>query len=455
MLPIISISSESPYGDETNAVSGLPHSRDAEEAVIGSVLIDPEVFNDLIPLMTAGPNEFYIHRLRFIWESFERLSARKCPIDSLTVSEELDDMGRLDEIGGSAYLTALLNQVPTTLHAEAYAQIMISCRIRRDLLSAANKIATLAYDQSLDITQATTDAVSAVTKATEGAVTGVTCTAQEVFSQAYNRLDLLSRQPADALPGIPTGLIDVDRILGGGLQKGRLYTIAGRPGQGKTAFLLSAAHHASFNRRYRGVFFSLEMSNDELADRLLAMDQKIDGQKISTGKIGDEDWPSIVQGIENGSNAPLLFDDTPGLTPLQLLAKCKRIQASMRLDYVMLDYLGLMSVGKHTENRVQEVSYISRTLKQIARELKVPLFAAHQLSREVERRGSNEPQLSDLRDSGSIEQDSDCVMFLYQGEQVNVSNFKVAKQRNGPTGFANLIFRRNYTKFESAVSIKL
>jgi replicative DNA helicase len=151
----------------------------------------------------------------------------------------------------------------------------------------------------------------------------------------------------------------------------------------------------------------------------------------------------------------LLFDDTPGLTPLQLLAKCKRIQASMRLDYVMLDYLGLMSVGKYTENRVQEVSYISRTLKQIARELKVPLFAAHQLSREVERRGSNEPQLSDLRDSGSIEQDSDCVMFLYQGEQVNVSNFKVAKQRNGPTGFANLIFRRNYTKFESAVSIKL
>jgi replicative DNA helicase len=433
--------------------TSVPHSREAEEAVIGAVLINPEVYFDVAQILTA--EDFYIHRLRFIWNAYTRLSERRVPIDNLTVAEELDDMGRLEEIGGPAFLTALLNQVPTTLHAEAYANIVYSTRVRRKMLVAANEIAQLAYDESLSIEKASAESITIVTDAVEKTIAGSYSTAHDVFSRVYDKADFLSRQPAEFLPGVPTGFVDLNRLLGGGYQKGKLYTVAGRPGQGKSTLLLNSLYEAAYNVRKRCALFSLEMSNEENAERLISIDRKLDGQLLQTGKLAGE-WESFVEGIETGSLIPAIFDDTPAITPIQLKARCRRIRAQMGLDVIFVDYLGLMSTERSYENRVQEVSYLSRTMKAIARELNLPIVMAHQLNREVEKRASPEPVLSDLADSGSLEQDSDVVMFIYSDkEMANVSHLKVAKHRGGPVGTLDLIFRRNITKFENAVTMSI
>ena len=435
---------------------GLPHSREAEEACVGAVLINPEVYYDLAQFLQAG--DFYIHRLRFIWEAYVRLHKRKLPVDILTVSEELDDMGRLGEIGGQAFLTALLNQVPTTLHAEAYGKIVEATSIRRKLLAACNSIATMAYDESEELEKITGDAMTALAEAVNQVGSGNMLPLRDVISRVYDQVDRLSRLPADVLPGVPTGFPDLDRMFGGGLQKGRMYTIGGRPGQGKTAFALSVAHNASYKHGKRGAFFSLEMPAEEVVTRLLSMSSGIDGQKIQTGKISSDEWSVFCQSVEDGNAVPIYIDDTPGLTPLQILARCKRMAAEIGLDYVVIDYLGLMNSPKNYENRVQEVSYLSRMTKQIARELKVPVLVPHQLSRQTEQRENKEPEMSDLRDSGTIEQDSDIVMLIWQDpdpQSANITHMKIPKQRGGPTGQVDFVFRRPLTKFESVTRRQL
>jgi replicative DNA helicase len=433
--------------------SGLPHSRDAEEALIGGVLINPECFHTISAVFQKGAEEFYIHRLRFIWEAFARLDQRKVEIDSLTVSEELEDMGRLEEVGGPAFLTALLNQCPTTLHVEAYAKIVVNTRVRRNLLTAANRIAELAYDEETEITEVCTQAVGEITDATVTSTTGEIRTAREVFSSLYDRTDELSRQPADILPGISTGFTDLDRhFLSGGWKNGQLIYVGARPGEGKTAFLLSALQKAAYDLRKKTALFSLEMDAEDNAERLVAMEQSLNTQIISTGKLDEENWGKFNKGIENGSYAPIFFDDTGYLTPSLLRARCKRIQAMYGLDLVIVDYVGLMAGDRNYENRNQELSAISRSLKNLARELKIPVLAALQLNREVEKRSDGEPMLSDLRDTGSFEQDGDIVMFLWTDKDLsmqNVSHCKVSKQRKGPKGQIDLLFRREFTKFES------
>lgn len=431
----------------------IPHSREAEEAVIGSVLINPEVYFDVVQFLKA--DDFYIHRNRWIWEAFNRLHDRRTPIDSLTVVEELDQMGHLTEIGGASYITALINNVPTSLHAEAYGRIVEHTSIRRRMVSAANEIAKLAYGEDIGIDTVMDEAEKAVFGVSERRMTRDLQTIKEVLSDYYDRIDILSSRDEETL-GVPTGFIDLDRLLGG-MQPSDLLIIAGRPGSGKTAFLLTAAKNAAQKHKKHVAVFSLEMSNEQVVQRIISQETGIDSQRLRTGKLQNEEWPIFTHAIEVLSDQIIFLDDTPSLTPLQLRTKCRRLHMEFQLDLILVDYIQLMSSGLRSENRVQEVSFISRNLKMLARELHVPVLAAAQLSRAIEQRTDKEPVLSDLRESGSLEQDSDIVMFIHRPElydqdtlKKNIAQIKVAKHRNGPTGMVELVFLDSIAKFENA-----
>jgi replicative DNA helicase len=433
----------------------VPHSRDAEEAVIGAVLINPESYYDVAQFLQA--EDFYIHRHRWIWQAFTRLHEQRVPIDFLTVSEELDQMGQLAEIGGPAYLTALINNVPTSLHAEAYGHLVEATAVRRRMLDAANQIAKLAYQEETSVEEVMNEAEKAVFGVSERRLTRDLQHIQRVLSDYYDRIDQLVRRGEDTY-GVPTGFIDLDRLLGG-LQPSDFLLIAGRPGTGKTAFMLSAAKNAAQTHKKHVAIFSLEMANEQLVQRLIAQETGIDIHHLRTGKLTEEEWPLFAHAIEVLGDTHIFLDDTPGLTPLQLRTKCRRLHLEYRLDLILLDYLQLMSGGMRIENRVQEVSYISRNMKILARELNVPVLAAAQLSRAVEQRADKEPQLSDLRESGSLEQDADVVMFIHRQDMYekdtlrqNVAEIKIAKHRNGPTGNIELIFMNNLAKFENAAT---
>ncbi len=443
---------------ESEQVSGphiVPHSREAEEAVIGSVLINPEAYYDVAQFLLE--DDFYIHRHRWIWQAFTRLHEKRQPVDFLTVSEELDNMEQLDEIGGPAYLTALINNVPSSLHAEAYGRIVEETAIRRRMLQSANDIAKLAYQQDLAVGTVLDDAEKSVFGISERRLTRDLQPIQQVLSDYYDRIDLLANRGGETY-GVPTGFIDLDRLLGG-LQPSDLLIIAGRPGMGKTGFLLSVAKNAAQTFKKHIAIFSLEMSNEQLVQRLIAQETGINSQRLRTGQLGEDEWPLFTHAIEVMSDTHIYLDDTPAITPLQLRTKCRRLHLEFNLDLVLVDYLQLMTGDSRVENRVQEVSYISRNLKVLARELNVPVLAAAQLSRAVEQRADKRPVLSDLRESGSLEQDSDVVMFIYRPDiyeqdtlKQNVAEIMVAKHRNGPVGSLELVFRSNLAKFENAAT---
>jgi len=447
-----------PYADTPpglSAAPGIPHSREAEEAVIGAVLINPEVYYDVAQFLQA--EDFYIHRLRWIWEAFTRLHEQRIPIDLLTVTEELDRMGQLGEIGGPAYLTALVNQVPSSLHAEAYGRVVEAHSLRRKMINAANQVASLAYTEENLIDTVLSEAEKAIFNVSERRLKRDVQPVRQVMSEVYDRIDELARRDEEIF-GVPTGFIDLDRLLSG-LQASDLIIIAGRPGQGKTGFLLSVARNAALIHKKHVAIFSLEMSNEQVAQRLIAQETGIDSQRLRNGKLTDEDWPLFTHAIEVFSDTQIFLDDTPAITPLQLRTKCRRLHLEYGLDLIILDYLQLMGGDTRTENRVQEVSYISRNLKVLARELNVPVLAAAQLSRAVEQRTDKRPVLSDLRESGSLEQDADVVMFIYRPDQYekdtvkqNVAEIMVAKHRNGPVGSVELIFRPSLAKFENAAT---
>ena len=442
--------SQPPYGDDTTTTSGLPHSREAEEAVIGSVLINEFVLDELADLQAE---DFYIHRLRFIWQAYQRLRERKQPVDSLTVSEELDDMGRLDDIGGSACLTALLNQVPTTLHAEAYAEIVKACSLRRKLLVAANRVAALAYDSTAAVDeiveQATAAVRNAVTSTSRDDSRSFAEVALDLYDQATERAD--AAKAGKVLPNrrIPTGWEDVNRMLNGGFVPGKLYVVAGRPGDGKTTWLANAALDAAVSNK-QPVFFSLEMDDTELVARILSGESGLDANKITDGILADDDWPVFVGALDKVSGVTARVEYTPSLTPGRMRAKAHRIQQKYGLDMLIVDYVQLMRGDGRVQNREQEVAGISRELKILAGELGVPVIAAAQLSREVEKRAEKRPQLSDLRESGALEQDSDAVIFLWRPDRgTNVTSVNFAKNRGGAVGTVDLYFDKTITKFRN------
>jgi len=443
------------YENTPVAPQVIPHSREAEEAVIGAVMINQEAYYDVAQFLKA--DDFYIHRHRWIWNVFTRLHDGRMPIDVLTVSEELDQLGQLAEVGGPAYLTSLINKVPSSLNAEAYGRLVEHTGIRRRMLDAANEIAKLAYKEELGIEEVMNEAEKNVFGISERRLTRDLQPIQEVLSEYYDRIDQLSQRDDEAY-GVPTGFIDLDRLLGG-LQPSDLIIIAGRPGMGKTAFMLSAAKNAAQTHKKHVAIFSLEMSNEQLVQRLISQETGIDTHRLRTGKLNEDEWPLFTQAIEVLGDTRIFLDDTPSLTPLQIRTKCRRLHMEYHLDLVILDYLQLMSSGSRSENRVQEVSYISRNMKILARELSVPVLAAAQLSRAIEQRADKDPQLSDLRESGSLEQDADVVMFIHRPEiyekdtlKQNIAQIKVAKHRNGPVGMVEMVFRNNLAKFENAAT---
>jgi replicative DNA helicase len=438
---------------EDRQSQGVPYVRDAEEAVLGAVLINPEAFYDVAQFLST--EDFFLHRNRWIWEAFEALTEQRLPIDVLTVSEELERNSRLDEAGGASYLAGLIGNVPTSLHAEAYGHLIEETATRRRLLEAANSIARLAYQTEIQIEDVVNDAEKVIFSVSERRLTHELQPIKDVLSAYYDRIDYLARHRDESL-GVPTGFIDLDRLLGG-MQSSDLLIIAGRPGQGKSGFCLSVAKNASQLFKKRVAVFSLEMSNEQLVQRLIAQETSINSQRLRLGDVHDDEWPLFTQAVSALSDTSIFLDDTPAITPLQLRTKCRRLHMEFGLDLIIVDYLQLMTGESRMENRVQEVSYISRNLKVLARELNVPVLAAAQLSRAVEQRADKRPILSDLRESGSLEQDSDIVLFIYRPDQYeddtlkeNIAEIIVAKHRNGPVGSVELVFRKDLAKFENA-----
>lgn len=446
-----------PPQEETTAPTStaVPHSREAEEAVVGAVFINPEVYYDVAQFLTA--DDFYIHRHKWIWEAFTSLHEQRIPIDLLTVSDELERRGQLTEIGGPAYLTSLVNQVPSSLNAESYGHIVEGYSVRRKMINAANQIASIAYNEKTSIDDVMNESEKAVFNVSERRLKHDLVPIKKVASDFYDRIDDLAKRPNDIV-GVPTGFIDLDKMLTG-LQPSDLLIIAGRPGQGKTGFLLSIAKNAGLTHKKHVAIFSLEMSNDQVVQRLISQETGIDSQTLRTGKLKEHEWPLFTHAIEVFGDTHIYLDDTPAITPLQLRTKCRRLHMEFGLDLIIIDYLQLMGGDTRTDNRVQEVSYISRNLKVLARELNVPVLAAAQLSRAVEQRTDKRPVLSDLRESGSLEQDADIVMFIYRPDQYekdtvkqNIAEIIVAKHRNGPVGSVELVFRGAQAKFENAAT---
>jgi replicative DNA helicase len=434
------------------APSQIPQSTEAELAVCGAVLINPDAYYEVASFLNT--DDFFIHRHQWIWQAFGALHDKQIPIDLLTVSEELDRMGRLADVGGAAYIMALINQVPSSLNAESYGRIIEAHAIRRKMITAANQIASLAYDEKIDISQVKDLAFDAVEKAVSASMSSDMKPISELVSEQYDRIDTLSKSKEDDTKIITTGLIDLDKHLR--IRKKNLVIIAARPGIGKTGLALTIASHAAMKRKKRVAIFSLEMDSAELVDRLTAQESGINLTNIIDAKMDERDWPVFTNAVETVSDCTMFINDDPDITVPQMRAFCKKLIARYGLDLIIVDYLGLMDGPG--ENRTQQVSYISRNLKKMAKALNVPVIALHQLNREIEKRGDGEPQLSDLRDSGSVEQDADAVLFLYvKGESVsnakiNVIKASIAKQRNGPKAKFDLAMHTITTKFDNIIT---
>jgi replicative DNA helicase len=430
----------------------VPHNREAEESVIGAVLINPDAYYEVAAFLQSG--DFYIHRHRFIWETIAQLRERRTPVDFLTVTEELDRAGKLAEVGGPAYLTALINATPTSLHAKAYAHIVEQNAIRRRMLEAANQVARLAYQGDASLETVIGESQRALSSASERVLSQDIRPISQVLGSLYDDIEDRARQKETF--GVLTGFGDLDRLLQG-MQPSDLLIVAGRPGMGKTSLLLSVVKYAAKVRKKRVAVFTLEMSAEQMTQRLIAQETGIDTQRMRSGKLTADEWPLFTCAVEVLGETCLFLDDTPAISPLQMCAKSRHLHMEHGLDLIVVDYLQLMSGGGKFENRVQEVSFISRQLKVLARELNVPVLAAAQLSRAVEQRADKHPVLSDLRESGSIEMDADVVMFLYRTDQPETSGLMdviVAKHRNGPVGTIQLAFQSELTRFENAAKQK-
>jgi replicative DNA helicase len=431
----------------------VPQNVEAEEAVLGSLLIDSEAIFRVSPFLK--PDDFYIVKNGWIYDAILSLHERRQPADFVTVCDELENRGQLEEVGGAAYISSLINVVPTAIHAEAYGHIVERTALRRRLISAASQIAGFAYEEDQNVDEVIDRSEAVLFSISQRRVSRDLVPIRQVLADYYDRIAYLYEHRGEPL-GIPTGFIDLDKLLGG-MQRSDLIIVAARPGVGKTSMLLAMALTAARRFKQKVAVFSLEMSNEQLVQRLMSSETGIDSQRLRLGDLEETEWPKFVEAAGRLSDTMLFIDDTPGISALQLRTKARRLHAEFGLDLIMVDYLQLMSGDFRAENRVQEISYISRALKGLARELGVPVVAASQLSRAVEQRHDKRPILSDLRESGSIEQDADVVMFIYRDEMYNadtelknIADIIVAKHRHGPTGVVQLFFRKQLAQFVDA-----
>ncbi len=424
-----------------------PHDNEAEQAILGSILIDKDIMISLSQLVF--PEYFYEERHRIIFESMLSLYDERRPIDILTLTNHLKKKKVIKEVGGATYLSELTNVVPTSANSEHYAQIVRDAFIRRSLIQMGSRMTDKAFEEEKEASEILDEAEAEIFKVAQDHISQGFIQLKETLAESFDRLDELHKT-GEGLRGLETGFIDLDNLLSG-LQNSNLIILAARPGQGKTAFAVNVAQFVgSVNKLPVGIF-SLEMSKEELVDRLLVSQSEIDAWRLKTGKMTDSDYEALSVAMGHLAEAPIFIDDTPGLTIADMRSKARRLHAEHGLRLLIVDYLQLVNPGRKFESRVQEVSYVSQSLKNIARELKIPVLGISQLSRAVEQRGGGKPQLADLRESGAIEQDADVVMFLYSPDEEFTSqrivNVLVAKHRNGPVGEKELLFRGDKIKF--------
>jgi replicative DNA helicase len=430
----------------------LPHNLEAERTVLGAVLVDNAAFNSAAEILTR--DDFYRESHRRVFDAMAALAERSQPIDLVTLKDELVKGGALEAAGGAAYLGSLVDGVPRITNVEHWSRIIKERAVLRNLIHASNRIVQSCYEAEDEAAVLLDRAEKAIFDIAERRIRQGFVGIREIVKESFRTIDQLS-QSKELVTGMPTGFVDIDEMTSG-LQKGELVIVAARPAMGKTSFCLNVAQHASFKAGETVGLFSLEMSKEQLVLRMLCSDARVDAHKLRTGRLQEKDWARLAKAYADLSASKIFIDDSATLSPLEMRAKCRRLKAEFGLGLIIVDYLQLVTGGGRVENRQQEISSISRSLKGLAKELSVPVIALSQLSRAPEARSDRRPQLSDLRESGALEQDADVVMFIYREEEHKptdenrgIAEIIIGKQRNGPTGSRRLAFIKEFTRFEN------
>ncbi|NLX37827.1 MAG: replicative DNA helicase [Chloroflexi bacterium] len=436
-----------------------PQNIEAEQSVLGSLLIDPDA------MVTVGsflrPEDFYRETHGMVYDAIRTLNERHIAADFVTVVDELERRDQLETVGGASYLSSLINAVPTSVHVEHYARIIERQSTLRRLIAAAGQIAALAYEDQGEVDQVIDKAEQLLFEVSQRRISRELVHIKELIADYYDHVEFMLEHPGESF-GLPVGFTDLDRLLGG-LQKSDLIIIAARPSMGKSSLAISMAVNSAVKSNAVVALFTLEMSGEQVAQRMLQGRAGIPSDKLRKGNISELEWDHFTKASADLSEVQIFIDDTPSPSPTEIRTKARRLMAEKGLDLIIIDYLQLMQASdRRSENRVQEISYISRALKGVARDLNVPVIALSQLSRAVESRENKMPVLSDLRESGSIEQDADIVMFIYREamydentERGQVTDLRIAKHRNGPTGQVQLYFDPGTTRFSDLQTVPL
>ena len=427
-----------------------PHDIDAEQAVLGSMLTDKEAVNAAIESLKE--DAFYRDDNRIIFQAIVNLYSKSEPIDIITLKDELESMDKFEQVGGYEYLASLPDKVPTTANVQKYIKIVEEKSILRNLIKTANEIIELGYDPTEDVEDIMDGAEKKIFDIMQSKNQKGYTPIKDVLVESFTKLEELYNRKQH-ITGVPTGFAELDYKTAG-LHGSELILVAARPAMGKTAFALNLATNAALRGNAPVAIFSLEMSKDQLVNRILCSEAMVDSNKVRTGKLDEDDWVKLAGAIGPLSEAEMYIDDTPGISVMEIRTKCRKLKIEKNIGLVVIDYLQLVQGNKRTASREQEISEISRSLKILAKEINVPVIALSQLSRAVEQRPDHRPMLSDLRESGAIEQDADIVMFLYRDDYYNKESEKkdiaeviIAKQRGGQTGTVELLWMGNYTKF--------
>ena len=436
----------------SDALKVPPHDIQAEKSVLGAVLIDSSVLNIVAEFLKS--DHFYLPEHKKVYSAMLILFEKQEPIDLITIQNQLKRQGNLKKVGGKSYLSELIDTVPTSAYIEHYARIVKECFAKRKLIELSSRLVEKSFDEKTDVKKLLDDAEVQIFALSQEHLHRDFIELKEILAESFERLEDFMKRGAQ-FRGVATRYVDLDRKLSG-MQDSNLLVLAARPGIGKTTFALNIALNVAIKDKLPVGFFSLEMSKEELVDRLLVGQADIDAWRLKTGKLSDEDYKALTDAMGDLSEAPIYIDDTPGSSILEMRTKARKLKIEKNLKLLIVDYMQLAVGGRYFESRVQEVSAISQGLKNLARELRIPILAVSQLSRAVEQRGSKRPQLADLRESGAIEQDADLIAFIYRDSvyhpdtmEKNKTEIIIAKQRNGPIGRINLTFRGMYTRFDN------
>ncbi|NOT57658.1 MAG: replicative DNA helicase [Deltaproteobacteria bacterium] len=431
-----------------------PQSLDAEESVLGSILLDPNALDRVIEAMTDA--DFYRESHRKIFRAMISLSEKNEPIDLVTLTDTLKARGELQDVGGAIYLAELSDKVPSAANVAHYARIIREKAVLRSLINVSNEIASRCYSGEEDIEQFLDEAERLIFDVSEKRIRPAFFKLGDMIMDTIKIVEKLYERK-EMVTGVPTGFLDLDRMTAG-LQPADLVIVAARPSMGKTAFVMNIAQYVALHANTAVGVFSLEMSKEQLVMRMLCSEARVDNAKVRAGYLGERDFPRLAMAAGRLGDAPIFIDDTPAQNVLELRAKARRLKREANLGLVIIDYLQLMRGLTSQENRTQELSEISRGLKSLAKELNIPVIALSQLNRQVEQRADRRPMMSDIRESGAIEQDADVIAFIYRDEvykqdsqDEGIAEIIIGKQRNGPTGTVRLAFRKEYTRFDNLV----